>query len=260
MKLIQNQVFNMTHYDNGDVLRCYGKEDHFVIENCVFNFFGVPNDVQDELVSCIEGASVHIKNCVFLGGIKAILAGNGDHPISDTESGTLYMDNCFIGWSGRRCPEVKHGVKAYMRNCWIHDWGIYAFDQRAFGAWACDGGVIAAERCLFTRTPGLTVEWYNRWKDRFNHVGFAINRKGIGELFRPRNWRSGLYRGLTAWDTGTVYASKCYRNNNDIIVENCSEFLQATDAVKIVQQIQDTCPDTYPYMDDTLIGLWYSLF
>ena len=260
MVVIENQVFDKPTYENGDIIRCYGNQaDKFLIKNCVFNILSLPEDKQDEIISCINGADVHIENCIFLGGIKAVMAGNGEYPVADSVQGKLTMENCFIGWSGRRCPEVKHGIKATMRNCWIHDWGTY-FDQRAFGAWACDGGIIAAEQCLFTRTPNATIEWYNRWKDRFNHVGFAINRRGIGELFRPRNWRSGLYRGLTAWGNGVVYASKCYRNNNDIIIENCNEYLTRNQAAIIVEHLNNFCPNPQSYIDDTLLGLWYSLF
>lgn len=257
---IKNQVYTKPHYSNGDILRCYGHEaETHVIENCVFELSTTPPAKQDEMLSCINGADVTIRNCVFFGGIKAILAGNGDHPVNDMKHGRLTMENCFIGWSGRRCPEVKHGVQAIMRNCWIHDWGT-CFDTRAFGAWACDGGIIVAENCLFTRSEFNNLSILDSLKDRLNHVGFAVNRNGIGEIFKLRNYRSGLYRGLTAWSNGIVFASKCYRNSRDIIVENCNEFISAAEAVQIVQQIQDACPDTHHYMDETLMELWYSLF
>ncbi|MBQ3569594.1 MAG: hypothetical protein IJA20_02850 [Methanocorpusculum sp.] len=260
MTVIENQVFDKPCYDNGDVIRCFGNPgDYFVIKNCVFNFLSYDVDALDELVSCVNGADVHIENCIFLGGPKAVMAGNGEYPIADSTHGSLVMENCFIGWSGRRCPEVKHGVKATMRNCWIHDWGMY-FDTRAFGAWACDGGTIIAEHCLFTRTLDSSFSFFLSWKDRFNHLGFAINRNGIGELFRPRNWRSGLNRALTAWDTGTVYASKCYCNSDDIIIENCNEYLTKNQAIVIVEHLNNLCPNPQPYIDDTLLGLWDSLF
>lgn len=260
MTVIENKVFDKPLYDNGDVIRCYGNPgDYFIIKNCVFNFLSYDVDVLDELVSCVNGSDVRIENCIFLGGPKAVMAGNGEFPIADSIHGALEMENCFIGWSGRRCPEVKHGVKATMRNCWIHDWGAY-FDTRAFGAWACDGGTIIAEHCLFTQTPGSSLPFFLSWKDRFNHVGFAINRSGFGEVFNSYNWRSGLYRALTSWGTGMVYASKCYQNNPAIIIENCNEYLTKSQAEVIVNHLNVVCPNPQPYIDDTLLGLWDSLF
>lgn len=255
---IQDRIFTDPLYPDGDTLKLDGnKSAKYVIENCVFSYMNADPTKQDEIISCFNGADVTIRNCLFFGGIKAILAGNGDSPIADTQRGRLEMYRCFIGNAGRRCPEVKHGYKAYLNECWFSQWG-YCFDERAFGAWASHGGTIVAEGCIFTNNK-YTLGFANRWRDRLSHISFAISQGGLSELLKSSNYTSGVFRGLTSFGSGTVYATRCYRNSKHIRIDNCQDFLTDTQATKIVANIASTCPDIADY-SRLLLDLWDDTF
>ena len=66
-----------------DGLTVYGHNQPTVVSQRVFDFRGCRPADQDEVLSGVDGAEVHLSGVVILGGIKAILAGNGDHPGSD---------------------------------------------------------------------------------------------------------------------------------------------------------------------------------
>lgn len=206
------------HSAGSDGLTLYGFEIHgdksgpwtSIVRDTVFDFRDCPVEQQDEVISLVCGAHVFMERCTILGGIKAILAGNGDHPSEDNLYGSCTLRQCFIGWSGRRCPESKHTVRTLLEQCWIHDWGS-EFDTKAFGACADDSTYLAAHQCLFTQSA------VTRWglgpvrtvKDIANHVGHAFNEKGWRALFKGETWVPGIARGLTGRDT---QADKCYRN------------------------------------------------
>lgn len=228
-----------------DGITVFGEDGQLQIVNSVFDFRAVPAAEQDEVISMVAGASLRLKNCVILGGIKAILAGNGDHPCADWPVSRLDMENCVILGSGRRCPEAQDGTTIIMRKCWIHDWGK-AFDVRAFGAWARRGGRIIAEDCLFTQPRSfLPLGWRTLVQDMVGHVGNAVNVAGVLALFSSRTWLSGGCRGLTAETEtgGFVLASRCYRNRRWIRIDNCSSFLPRSAAREIVVSLEKACPD-----------------
>ena len=67
-----------------------------IISDRVFDFRDYPTARQDEVISGVDGASVRLQRCVILGGIKAVLAGNGDHPGNDMRFGHWEMEDCVI--------------------------------------------------------------------------------------------------------------------------------------------------------------------
>lgn len=206
------------HSAGSDGLTLYGFSIHgdgsgpwdSYVYNTVFDFRDCPLEQQDEVVSLVCGARVCMKRCAILGGIKAILAGNGEYPNEDEGYGWLSLEQCFIGWSGRRCPEAKDGLDTTIHNCWVHNWGS-EFDTKAFGAYADRFTFLTARQCLFTQSAAT------RWglgpvrtvKDIANHVGHAFNEEGWRALFKGETWVPGIARGLTGRCT-TV--SQCYRN------------------------------------------------
>lgn len=213
------------------------------IRNCIFDFRECPRAEQDEVVSGVNGAVVRMHGCVILGGVKAVLAGNGDHPGEDMDHARWDLDRCFIMGAGRRCPEAQDGATVVMRRCWIHDWGRM-FDVRAFGAWAHRGGRIVAEDCLFTRSGGLLgLGLRNTLTDICGHVGQAVNDYGLRAALRPGNWLPGACRGLTADTGGLVLATRCYRNRRWIRIENCDGWLDRAGALEIALDIEAACPD-----------------
>lgn len=262
--VFSNQIYIGPVREFHDCITVQDEKNKTTIENCIFDLSKYAKSQQDEMVSCIQGSKGEIKNCIFINGIKAILVGNGDHPIYDHYQNRWYMHNCVILNAGRRCPEVKDGATLYMTHCWIHNWGR-TFDTRAFGAWANRGGKIIAENCIFTQSGGrLSLGIKNTIKDIANHVGEAYNTQGIKALFKPSSYRQGITRGLTA-DTasgGFVLASKCYTNKDWIRIENHENPLDIYSAVSIINNIKMSLPkfeyngytDLYKLFKDVVIG------
>lgn len=139
-----------------DGLTVYGSNNQpTVVRQRVYDFRVCPKADQDEVLSGVDGADVRLSGVVILGGIKAILAGNGDHPGNDTLSARWLLEDCVILGAGRRCPEAQDGTTVIMRRCWIHDWGR-TFDVRAFGGWHTGGlGLSPRIVCLPRATFGL---------------------------------------------------------------------------------------------------------
>lgn len=213
------------------------------IRRRIFDFRDYPRGDQDEVLSGVNGAVVRLYGCVILGGIKAILAGNGNHPGEDMARARWELDSCVIMGAGRRCPEAQDGATVTMRRCWIHDWG-QAFDVRAFGAWAHRGGRVIAEDCLFTQSGGLLeLGLRNTLADIGNHVGQAVNDHGLRAVLWPSSWRPGVCRGLTADTGGLALSTRCYRNRPWIIVEGCNQWMSREQALDTVLHLEDVCPD-----------------
>ena len=214
-----------------------------IISDRVFDFRDCPAKKQDEVISGVDGANVRLQRCVILGGIKAILAGNGDHPGSDMRFGHWEMEDCVIMGAGRRCPEVQDFVELTMRRCWIHNWGR-AFDERVFAGWAHRGGRLVAEDCLFTQSGGIfSLGLCATLADIFSHIGQACNDEGLSGLLHWQTYMPGVCRGLTASTGGLVLGTRCYRNRRWIWLENCDPFIGSAEALQIVAGIDALMPE-----------------
>ena len=191
----------------GDCVRLFGPDGDALIERCVFDLAAVPLDEQDEAIDLICGARATIRECVFLGCKKAILAGNGDWPDEDASYGIVSLHHCVFIGCGRRCPEVQDGVHASMSECWVHNWGAGCFDVRTFGAWAHRGATLTVKGSLFSRTRGLT-RWH--WAvDHANHLGEAVKDGSLLDVFSATSWISGADRGLDYTGGGLGTSSGC---------------------------------------------------
>ena len=254
MRTYTGLIFNKLAHPKADALTLV---EDTVVNHCIFDFRNIPLSEQDEIVSGVDGPKVTIRNSLFLGGIKAMLAGNGDHLINDSATARWDLENCVIISSGRRCPEAQDGTIVTMRKCWIHNWGR-TFDVRAFGAWAHRGGKILAEDCLFTQSGSLlSLGVKNTALDLVNHIGQAVNDEGLKALLWPKTYRLGITRGLTQDNEGLVLASRCYRNKPWIKIENCSSFMKEDKARLIVQQIGESLhPEYIKYTGMTLAELF----
>lgn len=241
-------TFTRAESSGNDALTLFGPEDTYELSFCFIDFRDL--DEQDECISLVRGARVYIHDCTILGGIKAILAGNGDHPEEDRK-GELTMRRVIIDGCGRRCPEAQDGVTVIMEECWVSDWGK-PFDVRAFGAWAHKGGSITAKNCLFTRTSeskwalgfGTTI------KDWFAHIGQAVNDYGISALFRGKTYWRGVTRGLTADNGGRVTAIQCYKYPDWVVVENADDFISYDEAFTIYCRIMWSQGRRVPYVEE----------
>lgn len=239
----------------GDGLIAYGPHTVTDVRQRVYDWRACPKSTQDEVISGVDGAVVWLSGVVILGGIKALLAGNGDHPINDSQANWVISDCVLIG-SGRRCPEVQDGVQVTMRRCWVHDWGG-TFDVRGFGGWAHRGGRIIAEDCLFTQSSGLLgFGLLNTFIDLANHVGQSVNDYGLGALFRPRTYMPGICRALTADTGGQVIATRCYRNRRWISIDGCDPLIGRDKARAIVAHIEAACADMRPFLGTTLTNFF----
>lgn len=214
----------------------------------VFDFRDTSKEIQDEVISGVKGAEVLLEGCVILGGIKALLCGNSDHPCTDFQSARWELNNCVIIGAGRRCPEAQDGTKVFMRNCWVHNWGR-AFDIRSFGAWAHRGGVIIAEDCLFTQSGGIfSLGLITTIRDCLAHVGQVWKDYGPLSVLSPRSWIPGICRGLTADTGGLVLASRYYKNHWWIRLENAEYPMDRKKVISIVSEIEKACPDMTEYL------------
>lgn len=225
-----------------DVITAKGPDRLTVISDKVFDLRQCPHADQDEIITGVDGARVHVSRCLILGGIKPLFAGNGDHPGSDMLYARWEIEDCVIIGGGRRCAEAQDFAQVIMRRCWVHDWGR-AFDVRAFGAWAHRGGRIVAEDCLFTQSGGLfPLGLADSLRDIFNHIGQAVNDNGLVALLHPRTYLPGVCRGLTADTGGLVLATRCYRNKPWIRIDNCDPYANRVDARGIVERINAGMP------------------
>lgn len=226
----------------GDVISAHGPDIYTIISDKVFDLRHCPKSDQDEVISGVNGARVKLSNCLILGGIKVLLAGNGDHPGNDGMYARWEIEDCVIIGGGRRCAEAQDCAQVIMRRCWIHDWGR-AFDVRAFGSWAHRGGRITAEDCIFTQSGGLFgLGLRNTVVDVANHIGQAVNDNGLAALLRPRTYLPGVCRGLTADTGGLVLATRCYRNRPWIRIDGCNDYMDRASARRIVGRIAIDMP------------------
>lgn len=258
--VIKDHISRGPERPGDDGVTAIGVHHKYLVLRSIYDWRGCPVNTQDEVLSSVDGASVTLKGVLILGGIKAILAGNDDHPINDSKFGRWELEDCIIIGSGRRCPEVQDGVKLSMKRCWIHDWG-QTFDVRAFGAWAHRGGCIVAEDCVFTQSSGrLGLGLRNTLVDLGNHVGQAFNDHGWKALFQPGTYQLGISRGLTSDSGGSILATRCYRNHSWIRVDNCAEFLSYEEASKIIAQIEPNLHKEYKeHLGKSALELFSSL-
>lgn len=244
----------------GDGIVASGPGHVTIISDKVFDWRDVPTSQQDEVVSSEDGATVFIQRCIIVGGIKALLAGNGDHPVNDSRFSRWELEDCVIMDAGRRCPEVQDCVELTMRRCWVHDWGR-AFDVRAFGAWAHRGGRLVAEDCLFTQSGSIfSLGLRTTIADIFAHIGQAWNDEGLPGLLRWQTYLPGVCRGLTSSTGGLVLATRCFRNRPWIRIDNCDPFISRRDAIVIAEHIDAAMPlHARNYLGRSVLESFYAL-
>ena len=192
--------------------------DSFTVRDCVVDFSACELDGLDECLSTVNHAEAAISDSTFRGSSKCVLLGNGDYPDADPGA-QVTMSNCIMENSGRRMPEAQDGVVVTLENCTIRNWGIKdRFSVRCFGAWAHHGATIKAINCRFEQTAFFQTGILNFFRDLANHIGQAVNDRGIFGL-TWKDFLPGVCRGLIATDGGTVFAANCKKSHWWIRIE-----------------------------------------
>lgn len=218
MRVIGSQYISSPLHDGGDGIMVFGEDGQTLIVSCIIDFSAHPVAELDEALSGIYAARASVLQSHIRGAGKLILWGNGQYPTVDKDA-SLYMEDCTLSDFGRRGPEAQDGARVVLRKCVIRNWGSKnRFDTRAFGAWAHHGAHIEAIDCTFEQTSFWQTGFLNFWRDLANHIGQAVNYRGVFGL----TWRDfipGVCRGLTASDGGTVRAINCRKNKWWIRIE-----------------------------------------
>ena len=195
--------------------------DCLAVKNCIIDLGNEDPAKVDEVLSVTRGASAQIDYTTISGGAKLVLLGCGDKEWELLEKDKyVIFYRCILQNGCRRFPEVQSGMICVMYNCTIRNWGLKSFwDTRAFGAWAHHGGVIMMHNCHFEQGSFWQTGFLNFFKDLANHIGQAINDRGLFGL-RLKDFIPGVCRGAIATDGGRVMLNNCTANKWWIYLEN----------------------------------------
>lgn len=206
--------------EQGDGLVIWGPQTHnesVSVKNCTIDFSTVSSDKLDENISFVKGTRAVVENCVFTGGIKLALCGNGDFPVEDNAM-YIQFKNCVFKDFGRRGPEVQDGALVTLENCVIWNWGKEdRFDVRNFAGWAHSGARIIASDCVFIQDKFFQCSLKNMLIDIANHIGNDFNDGCLSyKTFIP-----GVMKGLFSTDEGSIVIYNNIYKNRWVYVEGC---------------------------------------
>lgn len=195
--------------ENGDGLCVKPNPNGYAIKinDCKVDFNGTEPSALDENVSFINGVSAIISNSVFTNGIKLVLCGNGDHPITDRKM-FVQFNNCVFKDFGRRGPEAQDGATVILNKCVIWSWGIRdLFSVRSFAGWAHTDASIVMNDCVLIQEHFNQSGWLNMLIDIGNHIGNDFNEGSLS----LRSLIPGTMRGLYASTGGRVEFNDSYK-------------------------------------------------
>jgi len=217
-----------------------GKE--YLVQDCIIDLSACPLDTIDEAVGVTWGSSATFQRCVIRGAGKLCLCGSGDADKVDVEEEKrVRFIDCVLENFGRRGPEVQSGMRVFLQNCLVRNWGDPSrFTVRNFGAWAHKGGRIDAIGTIFWQDRFLRP-WKQFWADLFDHIGQAWNDEGIRGLLRLSTWIPGVCKGLLATDGGEAYAWQCWKNHWWICLpwRHTTAMMDKTDAKIMLVRLQN---------------------
>lgn len=225
--------------DQNDGLCLWDGNEH-TVENCLIDLSDCDLSDIDEAVSVTYGSSAVFRNCVIRGAGKLALCGCGDESIAPREFGkTVTFNHCILENFGRRGPEVQDGMRVYLVDCLIRNWGDPdRFTVRSFGAWAHGyQSMILANHCVFQQDNGKRGKhWF---KDLIGHIGQAWNDRKLAGLFSKDVWRPGNCRALVASDGGLVVATRCFSSPDWVVLEERRDDISSDEAKKLVQELEE---------------------
>lgn len=218
---------------------------HHTIEDCIIDLSNIDIDNMDEALGITWGSSADVKNCVIKGAAKLILCGCGDKDKIPVEKGkTVTFTNCIFEDFSRRGPEVQDGMKVYLKNCLIQNWGYGdRFSVRSFGAWAhTEDSYIKAENCIFKQKKFFNGHF---WADMIGHIGQAVNDSGFFRVFTKEAWQPGVCRALTATAGGEVEAVNCYKNHWWMSIQNLDGKMSKDEAIVLEASLEQMRTNLY---------------
>ena len=172
-------------------------ERHYTITDTIIDLMNTPLDQLDEALSVTWGAPATFRRCLFRGTGKLVLIGSGDKDKAEIERGKYAtFEECVFMDFGRRGIEVQAPMSARVGRCVFMGWGDpRRFDVRNFATWTHGLTLTSVSNSIYwqasTRRPlRQTVV------DVANHIGQAVNDKGVKALFLPRTYRRGVLRAV----------------------------------------------------------------
>lgn len=220
-----------------DGLGCYKNNEHFIIRNCIIDLSNIDVDEMDETLDVTWGASAEVENCVFRGAGKLVLIGSGDENKIPVETGKeVCFKNCIFDNFSRRGPEVQDGMKVFLENCLIQNWGYGdRFLVRSFASWAhTEDSYIHAKNCIYKQKKFFNGHFL---KDFIGHFGQAWNDDKVKGIFSKAAWQPGVCKGLVATHGGEVEAEHCYKNHWWISIENNDDPMDKDEAEKLENEL-----------------------
>lgn len=242
----------------GHGLEVCGEDKFAVMQGSIIDMGNVAIADIDEAVGITHGGAAFFTCCVVSGAAKLILCGCGDAPddpkVQAEEGKRVVFKNCILLDFCRRGPEVQDGMIVEMEDCAIVNWGSpnHFCDggfrewlrlpwkdehkwQRAFGAWAHDGGRIHARNCVFINF--VEAPLWQRIVSRISHFGQAVAERGFFRaLFHRDAWLSGYKRGLTAGPGGVVSAVNCYASKG-VVIDNLESAMSLKEAESLIDEL-----------------------
>lgn len=218
---------------SGDGIRLFGENNPNHFSRSCIDFSDKPCSELDENISTINGCIAFVSDCVFSGGIKLALNGNGDFPERD-RFGYVKYENCIFKEFGRRGPEAQDGVRVILENCIICNWGIEdRFDVRSFAGWAHSNANIIFKNCVFLQEIFFQSSLKNFFIDLGNHIGNDVNDKD----FTWKTLLPGVCKGSYSSDGGFSCCIDCYKNKWWIYLENRINKMSKNKAEEVIKEV-----------------------
>ena len=204
--------------DNDGLHLC--TESTWQFTDCLIDMSEYEQDEYDEACGITWGASATFTRCVFRNAGKLVLIGSGDANKRYVEEGkTVRFTDCFFDSFCRRGPEIQSGMRVYMDNCVIMDWGTSPYwDTRTFAIRVHDGGYLNIRNSVFMQNVRPHLNLY--LKDKVNHICQACKDFGLSALFSSRTYVSGWRRACTVEGNGALLAENCFAFPDDLIIDN----------------------------------------
>lgn len=218
------------------------RDEYYYVHDCIIDLSDCPLNAIDEAIGITCGAHGLIENCLIRGAGKLILCGCGDDPNEVPEAAReigkrVVIKNCVLEDFGRRGPEVQGGMEVVLSQCVIRNWGMSnRFTERAFGAWAHNGGSLIIQHCVFHNShiwPGLKL-WL---LDHIGHFGQAWNERGFKAIFSRDAWLSGYRRAATKGPKGRIDCVQCYGTDKRLVIEGNIAPMSKGQAHKMMAQL-----------------------
>ena len=219
---IRNKRYPAAKFVPGKDNDCLQLKDEktYLFEDCVVDAECLDGQEMDEALGVTWGSSATFNRCVFRNAKKLVLIGSGNQEKRYIEEGkTVYFNDCIFSCFGRRGPEIQSGMRVYMDNCLIEDWGYPGYwDTRAFGIRVHDGAQLHIKNCIFVQDVKPSLNF--RIKDKLHHWCQAIKDHGLMAIFKSRTYASGWKRACTVEGDAVLVAEHCWSFPEDLIIDN----------------------------------------